>query len=88
MHADITEYVRHEIEREDFAKGRIADAEPPDIGAERRHHCALFVSRKAAPLHGAAAAGDARLGMQVPCNHAEGAGRLMAKVNRPDRLSS
>ena len=48
-----------------FAKRRIADAQAAGIGAERRHHGALAVAGKAAPLHRAAARRHARLGMQM-----------------------
>ena len=70
---------------EDFRERRIADAQAAGIGAERRHHGALAVAGKTAPLHRAAAGRDARLGMQMAGDFARRAGRLVAERDRPDR---
>ena len=66
-------------------EGAVADAQAPRIGAERRHHSAFAVSRKAAPLHGAPAGRHARLGMQVARDLAGRAGRLVPERDRADR---
>ena len=76
----VAEHVRDEIRRaENFRERFVADAQAPGVGAEGRHHGALAVSGKAAPLGGAAAGGDAGFGMQVAGDLAVGARRLVAE---------
>ena len=68
-----------------FCERRVADAQAAGIGAERRHHRALAVAGKTAPLHRTAAGRDPRLGMQMAGDFAGRAGRLVAKHDRADR---
>src|SRR5262245_52466071 len=59
--------MRRELERaEHVGEGGIANVEPASIGAERRHHHALAVGRKAAARDRAPAPVDPRHRMQVP----------------------
>jgi hypothetical protein len=69
---DIAEHMRHQARGlEDFFKGRVADAWAPGIGAERRHHGALAVAGKTAPLHRTAAGRHPRRGMQMTGDFAD-----------------
>src|SRR6476620_1972556 len=62
----VAQHVRHEAERgKYFRKRRIANAQAPGIGAERRHDGALAIAGKTPPLHRASARGHARLRMQM-----------------------
>ena len=86
MRPVVAEHMGDEGERPEYPRERrVADAQAPGIGAERRHHRALAVRGKAAPLHGAPAGGDARFRMQMAGDLADGAARLMAERERPDR---
>src|SRR3954447_3507164 len=86
VQAIVTEHVRHKGGfPENFCKLSITDAEAAGIGPEGRHHRALAVAGKTAPLHPAAAGGDARLRMQMAGDFADRSGRLMSKDDRPDR---
>src|SRR5262249_25435837 len=61
MQPVVAEQVRHELQRpENLLEGAVADAQAPRIGAERRHHCALAIAGKAAPLHAPPAGRNAR----------------------------
>src|SRR5437588_11209553 len=65
MQPVVAKHMRHESRRtEDFRERYIADAEPPGISTERRHHGALAVARNASSLHRAAANVYACRGMQ------------------------
>ena len=49
---EIAEHMRHQARGpENCCERRVADAEAAGVGAERRHHRALAVAGKAAPLH-------------------------------------
>ena len=68
-----------------FRKRRVANAQAAGIGAERRHHGALAVAGKTAPLHRTPAGRDARLRMQMSGDFADSAGRLVTKRDAADR---
>src|ERR1700731_3094282 len=77
---DIAEHMRHEFEPLEYLfKRRVADAQAAGIGAERRHHGALAVAGKTAPLHRSAARRHPRLGMQMAGDFTGCSRRLVAK---------
>jgi len=82
---DIAEHMRHEIQRrEDSCERRIADAQAARIGAERGQHCALAVTGKTAPFHGASTACHTRFGMQVARDLTKRAGGFVPEDDRTD----
>lgn len=86
MHPAVAKDMRRKGQRlEDGRKGDIANAQTAGIGTERRHHRALPIAGETSPFHGTAARRDTRLRMQVSCDFAHRAGRLMTKYNRSDR---
>jgi hypothetical protein len=81
----VAEHMGREPQRRKYLrKRRIADAEAPGVGAERRHHHALAVRGEAAPLHRAAARRHPGLGMQMTGDLAVGSGRLVTEHNWSD----
>ena len=96
----VAEHMRHEARRpEYFRERRVADAQAAGIGAERRHHRALAVAGKTAPLHRAAARRHPRLGMQMAGDFARprrsardgtrsGRSRLRSRPRRRDRTAA
>src|SRR5258708_10487257 len=75
--------MRHKTWRlENLCERRVANAEASGIGAEGRHHSALAIAGKTAPLHRAAARAHPGLGMQMSGDFTRRTGRLMTKRDR------
>ena len=86
MQPEIAKHVCHEARgAEYFCKSRVADAQAPGVGAERRQNRVIAVADKTTPLQRASARSHPRLWMKVSGYLAGRAGRLVAEYDGSDR---
>ena len=71
MQFAVAEHMRGEAGGKNFRERRVADAQAAGVGAEGRHHGALAVAGKTAPLHRTAAGRHPRRGMQMTGDFAD-----------------